>query len=191
MWRTLIVVLLWPAFGLAADDFTKLVESAIKDEIAEFEAVEERWEKSKLKPAEKTALFGKKTLNKEQQRERLAEFRKRVESGEVSFRLLSLNFDEIKVGTSGVIAPKWQPITCTSVVDSDVANEFEAGYSFTDGTKIRTSRPMVFVNIPDSESLIRNKRITITVPVLVTGRRNDTFVFESFAAAVKRVKERN
>jgi hypothetical protein len=179
----------WTAFGLAADDGTDIVESAIKDEIAEFDAVEDRWEKSKLKPAEKTALFGKKTLNKEQQRERLAELRKRVESGEVSFRLLSLNFEDVKVGTSGVIAPKWQPLTCTSVVDSDIANEFEAGYSFTDGAKIRTSRPLVFVNIPASESLIPNKRITITVPVIVTGRRNETFVFESFAAAVKRVRE--
>ena len=116
MWRTALLVVLWPAFGIAADDFTKLVESALKEEIAEFDAIEERWEKKKLKPAESVLLFGKKKLSADEQAERMKEVRKQVEAGEVSFRVLSLS-DDLVIGQVGVIAPTFQPIVCSRAIE--------------------------------------------------------------------------
>lgn len=183
--RWLLCVLVF-SFAAQADELT-IVETALREEIAEFEAIEERWTKHKLKGSERLALFGKKTLTKQQQRERLDEIRTQVEAGEVSFRLLSLKFDEIKIGSSGVVAPNFQPITCTS--SADRGNQFAGGYTFNIRLAPDVSKPMIFVNVPGGDSMIPGKKITIDAPLIVTGRRGETFVFESFAAAVKRARE--
>lgn len=111
---------LCPTLAAAADDFAKLVETALK------------------------------------------ELRAKVEAGEISFRVLSLAINDLKLGQVGV--------------GNQIVNES------------RLSRPLLFRDIPGGEELVPKKSITITVPVIVSGRQSDAFVLESFAAAVKRVR---
>jgi len=107
-----------------SEELATLVENAIAEEVAACDEIEERWKKKKLKAGESVLLFGKKTLKPAEQAERMKELREQTGRGEVSFRMLSLAIDDIKIGQAGVIAPKFQPIECRSASDSENGNEF-------------------------------------------------------------------
>lgn len=200
---TMVVVLIASSQGgFAQEKLAAIVDAAIKEEVVAFEEVRARFEKGKLKPAESQMFFGKKKLNKEEQRQRLTEIAAKVDQGEVSFRLLSLAIDDIKIGQAGVIGSKFQPIECRSTSDSDQGNEFSGSYRMTSNslkqvgrsvvptTESTLSRPFLFRDVPGGEQLLPRKTISIQVPMIVVGRESDTFVLESLAAAVKRVRQK-
>lgn len=183
-WLMVAVGLFASAIAVAQDDLRSMSEAALKEETAAFDEINARFEKNKLKPAESALLFGKKKLTKEQQRERMAEIGTQVAAGEASFRIISVDVDQMKVGNSGVIAPQFQPIWCEDT--DELSNGFYGKFRLR-GMEA-ASRDFLFRNVPDAEDMVKGKRITVSVPVIITGRESGTFVFESLASVVKRVR---
>jgi len=182
-------LLLGVAVVHAEEPLKKIVDAAIAEELSHLRDIEERFEKGKLKPAESVLLFGKKTLSKEKRLEKLNELRIQVEAGEVSFRTLSLDLDHLKIGQAGVLVKPFQRIYVTG--SEDTGNEFYGYYSTPDGFGGRPHRSndFTFRNVPGGEELVSGKAIVITVPLLVAGRQSDTFVLESLASCIKKVRE--
>ena len=191
-----LVVMAQSVILLGADPLSKVVEGVIADELEKVQDIEDRFEKGKLKPAESALLFGKKTLSKEKKLERIKDLRDKVTKGEVSFRTMSLNSDLLKVGDVGVLEKQFQQIDCQAIEDE--GNVFVGTYSV-QTTRIigvapvpgrsRNSRDLIFENVPGGENLVAGKSITITCPMVIVGRRSDTFVFEPLSVRLERIRK--
>ena len=179
------VLCLLTADVIAADDLRTLVTAAIAKEIAIFDDMEVRFEKDKLKPAEKQFLFDKKTVSKKQRKERLAEVREQVLAGEVSFQILN---GTGRIGDCGCLLKS--RIRVRQIVGADA---FLGGW-WEDFVAVP---PWLFRGVPGSDKLIDNDEIIITRPMLITGRHSystvaagtkTTLVVEPLSVCVQKLK---
>ena len=205
-----LVVLACTTRDSTAQDDTKLraaVAAAIEAEVESFDELEERWKKKKLKPAETASLFGKKKLTTPQQTERMQDIREQVLAGEASFRVLSLKSDDLVTGKAGAWPEGAKDVRCEYLVESrgGFVGTYKSVFA-TSGvvgtvgnqklkttTRSSTSQPFLFAGIPGSEDLVDDKTISITCPVIVTGRFSDgsqtMWRIESLASCIKRLRE--
>ncbi|MFM9961612.1 MAG: hypothetical protein ACKV2Q_10335 [Planctomycetaceae bacterium] len=184
--RYVLLALLLCSSVKAADDLPNLVRVAIAQEVEAFDDLESRWKKKKLKPGESAMLFGKKTIKPKEQIERMQALREQVGRGDVSFRMLNLDRD-LKLGQVGVLAPQFQRITCSDAIEEGAFfGRYETGQADIKGRPTR-SREFYFVGIPGTETIVPGKDVSISVPLIVTGRQVETIKLTPLAVLLKQI----
>lgn len=193
------------------DDLRKIVAVAIQSEVEEFDSIEERLKKKRLKPGEAARLFGRAKLNNEQQQERLHSLREQVLAGEVSFREFSFKPKDMNAGQFGVWPARANPVKCEFVAaeqDGFVGTYRSStpyiGVSGAAGRERIRVKPIdnvsdlfLLVGIPGGDDLVDDKTISIGCPVIITGRwtylslagEQTIWRIESLAHVVKRIRE--
>lgn len=158
---SLILLLLVSAIAHAADDVRKTLDEYLAADLKILDDIAERHEKGKLKPAETKGLFGKTLPAKAKRLERLAEIRKEIQAGTFSF------------------ARPWGAVNVRQVVDPD---------SFLGSYLVPGSLPPptveLFRNIPDTSDVSDGLDITITTPLIATGR----YTYKTVGGAAKTVR---
>lgn len=207
--RLLLCVVAVVGLGLRveADDLAAMVQKAIAEERKEFEALNERFTKNKLKPQESIQLFGKKAASTPR-KEKLAtieELGKKVAAGEVSFRRFSL--DGPKIGEWGCLpyqiesgnaehhAVKVQQVVNKSSFMGVAWGAHKGGDL---GIVVEAwSQPMIFKGVANDP--VDGDFVALTMPLIVTGRETyqtvgaglkTTVVVESLAECLKRVSKK-